>query len=543
MRSARLRSVLPALLVLAATSSASAAEIEIDPGDDVEGAIAALEPGDVLILHGGTYTVTERFAISIAGTEAMPIVIRAADDEVPVIERPDASENIVDVDFADWVEIRGITFTGGSAGVRLSMVSNFTFADNEIHGTNDVALRANDGGMTYSNLHIVHNHIHDTDNTGEGMYLGCNSDDCRLADSVIERNWVHHTNQATVVQGDGIELKEGSSGVVIRDNVIHDTNYPCILTYSAVGNGPPNVIEGNVMWNCGDHAIQSAADATIRGNIILSNGSHGIAMQPHQSGAPANLQVLHNTIVIPSGNAINVSGAVGSITIANNAVFAMSGAAINIGGDTSMITVAGNVGAGGFSGGDGSGYVDGDLAAAFVDGGYAGAPPVDVFPAAGGPLLGAGDPTYAIDEDFNHLPLRDPPDVGAYAFDRAGNPGWVIQEGFKEFPDDGGGDDAGSDDTGGGSDDGLGDSTGGGPGGPSGGGSAGGGDDADDGGTAGGSASADGAGTDAADTEGSGEADEGGGCGCRQRDTDRAPAWAMLGIATIALLRRRSAHR
>ncbi len=73
-----------------------------------------------------------------------------------------------------------------------------------------------------------------------------------------------------VSQGDGIEVKEGSSGNVIRDNVL---------------------------WNCGDHGIQSAADATIRNNIILSAGSDGIAMQPHQTGIPSNLMVVHNTIL------------------------------------------------------------------------------------------------------------------------------------------------------------------------------------------------------------------------------------------------------
>jgi hypothetical protein len=531
----RLRSFISGLALLV-PSVASAADVEVSPGDDIEAAIAGLQPGDALVMHGGTYTVTDRFSISIGGTEAMPIVIRAADGEVPVIERPDAGENIVDIDFADWVEIRGITFTGGSAGVRLTMVSNFTFEDNEIYGTNDVALRANDGGVTYSNLHIVHNHIHDTDNTGEGMYLGCNEDACRLADSVIERNWVHHTNQETVSQGDGIELKEGGSGVVIRDNVIHDTNYPCILTYSAVGNGPANVIEGNVMWNCGDHAIQSAADATIRGNIILSNVAHGISMQPHQSGAPANLQVLHNTIVIPSGNAINVSGAVGAVTIANNAVFAMGGSAIAIGGDTSMITVAGNIGAGGFSGGDGSGYADGDVTADFVDGHFGGAPPIDVFPAAGGSLVGAGDPAYAIDMDFNHTPLGDPPDVGAYAFDRAGNPGWVLGEGFKEFPDDGGGE-TGDDTAGSGGDDAVDDTAGGGDDGDAGSASA---DGPGGDGTVGGGDGATGGATEGGATESAGESDdEGSGCGCRQRDRSTPSAW-LAAIVVLACARRRS---
>ena len=118
------------------------------------------------------------------------------------------------------------------------------------------------------------------------MYLGCNNDGCRMFDSLIERNYIHHTNGPSVTQGDGIEIKEGSYDNVVRDNVIHDTNYPCILTYSAVGNGGPNIIERNLLWNCGDHAIQSAADAIIRNNIILGAAYDGIRNQPHQTGVP-----------------------------------------------------------------------------------------------------------------------------------------------------------------------------------------------------------------------------------------------------------------
>ena len=108
-----------------------------------------------------------------------------------------------------------------------------------------------------------------TNGTGEGMYLGCNSDECRVVNSLIEGNYVHHTNGPSVEQGDGIELKEGSYGNVIRDNVIHDTNYPGIITYSTLGHGPANIIEGNLIWNSNDNAIQSAADVVIRNNIVL----------------------------------------------------------------------------------------------------------------------------------------------------------------------------------------------------------------------------------------------------------------------------------
>lgn len=529
-------------------TAAFAAEYEISPGDDVEVAIAMLQAGDELVLRDGMYTVQGRFSVDLVGTEDNPILIRAADGETPHIHRADSGENLIDLDVAEFVEFRGIEFSGGSAGIRLSDVRNLTIRGCDIHDTGDVAVRANDGGRVYDQLHIVGNNIHDTNNTGEGMYLGCNEDACQVQNSIIELNWVHHTNGPTIEQGDGIELKEGSSGNIIRHNVIHDTNYPCILVYSTVGNGDANVLEGNVMWNCGDHGIQAAADATIRNNIILSVGSNGIGLQPHQSGAPANLNVVHNTIVIPSGNAIGLSGATGAVTIANNALYAMAGSALSINGDSSSVTVAGNVGVGGFGG---AGYVDGDLDADFDGGSWAGGPPIDVFPSPGGALVGAGDPVHAHSEDFNTLPHSDPPDAGAYAFVRGGNPGWAIAAEFKEFPPDGPGSESDSDTDSDGSSDSNSDS-----------------DTAPTSGemtdgsdseesadgtqgsdTAATGSSASGGGTSAAttfdtDTDTSaGSDDDSGGCGC---DVDGAapgqgPALALLGLLGLLVTRRRQA--
>jgi len=506
---------------------AMAAVVTVGPMDDVEAAINAAEPGDEIVLSGGEYTLSGRFGIDIAGTEAQPIVIRAAKGDHPHLHRPESDQNIIDIDGAAWVEIRGIELSGGSAGIRVSAADHLTIADCELHDTGDVAIRANDGGALYEALHIVHNDIHHTNETGEGMYLGCNANACQVANSIIERNHVHHTNQRSVIQGDGIELKEGSYGNVIRDNVIHDTNYPCILTYSTVGNGEPNVVERNVMWNCGDHGIQSAADTTIRNNIVLSANADGIAMQQHQSGSPQNLVVVHNTILQAQGHAISLRNAEGSVVIANNALYASRGSAVFLGpGDTTGLVMAGNVGVGGVTGG-GMGYVEGDPAVDLVDGHYDGAPPIDVFPAMGGALVSAGDPAYVPDDDFNTT-LRDgEPDVGAYRYDPAGNPGWMIVEGFKEFPDDGGagtgGEESGGDETGTGSEGGSVDETG------TGGGSV----DETSGGPSGGTGSATGGTGDPAGADGGGGGE---GCGCRSSGDPRGG----LALAfVLGLLRRR----
>jgi hypothetical protein len=398
----------------------ASAQMTAGPSDDVESIINGMGPGDELVLDDGTYTIDQRFYIDIAGTESQPIIIRAADGATPHFVQT-TGENIWDIDAA-YVEIRGLEFSEGSAGLRFQSLDHVTVEDCEIHDTGDVALRMNDGGQVYESPRIIHNHIHDTNNTGEGMYLGCNEDGCQVANGQFIGNYVHHTNGPTVDQGDGIELKEGSFDNVIRDNVIHDTNYPCILTYSAVGNGGPNVIERNVLWNCamsiGDNGIQSAADAIIRNNIILSAGGTGIAMQPHQNGAPSNLTVVHNTILVPgSGAGIRVSGVVGPVLIANNAVYAEGGSAINGGGG--MVTVTGNV-------------TDGDIAMDFISASFSGEPPNDVFPATGGALVGAGDAAHVVPDDFNGTDRMGVADVGAYAYAAGGNPGWVIIPGFRD---------------------------------------------------------------------------------------------------------------
>ncbi|HJL24352.1 MAG TPA: right-handed parallel beta-helix repeat-containing protein, partial [Polyangiaceae bacterium LLY-WYZ-15_(1-7)] len=242
LRVGSLASLLLALASLLSTAPA-AAQIELGPGDDVEGALNALAPGDEVVLADGTYTLTSRFSFSAAGTAAEPILIRAAEGARPHFERPAADQNIWDIEEARHLTLRGLTFSGGSAGLRVSAASDFTIEGCEIFDTADVALRMNDGGTTYERISILRNHIHDTGGTGEGMYLGCNRDGCRIAGGLIAENHVHHTNAGDVSQGDGIELKEGSHGVTIRDNVIHDTNYPCLLGYSTVGNGEPNVVD------------------------------------------------------------------------------------------------------------------------------------------------------------------------------------------------------------------------------------------------------------------------------------------------------------
>lgn len=422
--SRRIFAVAVAAVLSAGAPAAFAADIA--PGGNLRSAIAALKPGEELRLAGGTYTVDSGFRVTVNGTAQQSIVMRSKDGERAVIQQTNAGQNVFEISGSSNFVVRNIEFTGGSHGIRLMSSSFITIEGCEVHDTGDVAISANSGG-TYEGLKILRNHIHHTNGTGEGMYLGCNSNGCRLANSLIEGNYVHNTNGPTVEQGDGIELKEGSYGNVIRDNVIHDTNYPGIITYSTVGNGAANIVEGNVIWNTNDNGIQSAADAIIRNNIVLGSP---IALQNHQAGSPSNMQVIHNTVI--NGDAgIIVRNVVGPVVIANNAVYAQSGSAIRlVSGNLGMVTVAGNVGQGGLSGAS-SGYVEGKgIGADFVAATF-GVPPINVFPKAGSALIGAASTAHTAPLDFNGTSRAGSSDAGAYRFNAAGNPGWKIVAGFK----------------------------------------------------------------------------------------------------------------
>ncbi len=420
-------------------SSASAAVINLTPSSNWFGILnsaAFVQPGDEVILAAGTYSDSRRLSFNQVGTAANPIIIRAADGANVTLTRPNANQNVLNIEGAQHLTLKGIEITGGSAGIRIGQSgtrqSKFVTLDgNHIHNTGNAAVTANYNGQSYEGMHFLNNHIHDTGQEGEGFYLGCNNNDCQFFDGVIEKNYIHDLVGGTITQGDGIEIKHGSYNNIIRDNVIHDTNFPGILAYGTAGNGARNIIERNAVWNSGDNAIQVAADAIVRNNLIFSANVDGIHSQNHQGAVPGNLTIVNNTIRT-GNNAIDIgfpSGGTysGPIEIANNALYPVGTFAIDAP-SIAGITSAGNVGTGAISG---SGLVfdsSGDLINDFVNFFNK-----DVFPKVGSKLIGAGDAAFQAADDFNLTSRSGSNDAGAYVFDSNGNPGWAVTAAFKEF--------------------------------------------------------------------------------------------------------------
>jgi hypothetical protein len=246
---------------------------------------------------------------------------------------------------------------------------------------------------------------------------------------LVEGNYIHHTRGTSDGGNDGIELKVGSFGNIIRNNVIHDTtigtSFPCIFVYG--GGSSVNTVEGNVMWNCGE-AIQVVSDAIVRNNIIL-NSSTGITASSHSQVAQMkNVTIVNNTIYGHSECLyIRWSGATNMI-LANNAIYCPGGTAIDGSGLNGTIK---------------SNYVEGTLSGVSIDntrffsGGSAASAfknpqGMDLWPASASPLIGKADATLVPPLDFNEKTRTSLYDVGAYETEGlSANPGWKIAAGFK----------------------------------------------------------------------------------------------------------------
>ena len=304
----------------AAASHAAAETVHITPPAGCgptgifEDAANKLLPGDELVLAPGTYCQTGRRLIEISGTPGKPIVIRGSGREKTIITRPGASTaghrfNGTEFRGAHLI-IRGLHFRGGNRGLVFHAgAHHITIEDSEVSDTSNNGLTLNNGDT--SHFIIRRNHIHHTGNLdpalggteGEGMYIGCNRAKCIAHDHLVEGNEIHDLRANGRGGNDGIEIKYGSYGNIIRNNVIHtifpafkNVKYPCIFAYGTLERHKdrPNIIENNLLWGCGE-AIQVISDAVVRNNMIL-NSQQGLATYYHQQvPTQRNLRIEGNT--------------------------------------------------------------------------------------------------------------------------------------------------------------------------------------------------------------------------------------------------------
>ena len=362
-------------------------------------AIEGLEPGDMLQIGPGRYSIARKFGVNLRGTPQAPIWIVAADPErLPVITRPDSAQNVMNVGEkspTEFVCFRQLELTGGSTLIRFYDCHQFWLDRCHLHhgGAEGITTNSRDT----SHLFITRNHFHHftmPDATCEAMYLGANHGKAVMSYCVIADNHVHDCGGT---QGDGIEIKQGSHHNWVYRNHVHDTNYPCIIAYGTGGSGI-NVIEQNVCYRSNDSVIQVQGEAIVRNNLLVAGQTAGFASTDHQ-GKTSRLSFVHNTIIAGHRGA-NLTSWNGrsEMIFANNVIYTDQGDALRFPNGAQDVVVSGNVLVGRVSGIT-KGFVIGKGLADFTSVSWDGKNR-DATPSRNSSFIGEADKKYVTEVDI-----------------------------------------------------------------------------------------------------------------------------------------------
>jgi hypothetical protein len=418
----------PPGISLAAVYTASTAQ-------EIQNYTNLLQAGDTLLVLPGWYDMNWNIQ-DRTGTDTDWIVIMEASDSVVI--NGIAYDNVIDIYNSSYIEFRGFEITAsntgsGVDGIKFRTTSHhFIIEDLDIHDITGVGISANPEGNTFSFLTISYCHIHDITDVGEGMYLGNHDGLSPVHHCLVEFNWVHDCHPHK-----GIQFKRGTYLNVIQDNVVYNCDEAGIVLYKTdqVGAADNNIVQRNVIWNCSE-GIFAVGQTDIDNNVVF-DCNYGINVRNYGSWGMEDLYLRNNTVYNCSSTCLRLddwNGATGEMICVNNACYQD-----NLG--QSAIQAPDGIG---------PGYVafNRHYGVSGVSGSTLGNPPaqefvnpsvipglIDLYPLSTATLVDSGTSDYgAPADDFNwwSRPLNAGWDIGAYEWSQNTNPGWQIQEGFKE---------------------------------------------------------------------------------------------------------------
>lgn len=273
--------------------------VSVNSVSTLESALSAAQPGDVITIQPGTYTI---FYLSInrSGTAANPIIIRGASREKVIMDGLNCGCNLFEV-YGSYIRIESLTMRNADQAVRFfgpvtgnsitrtlmtnvqkgmngqSGQSGFVIADNQIQGRVSFAppysgLPDSYAMQVFGSNHIVaHNEI-------KGFFDGI-----RLFGGA-NRNVDIYGNDIIYSADDGIELDDSDGNNRVLRN--------------RIGNGDSGI---------STQPVAGGPAYILRNTIINSNNEqikfHANGGPPVQS--PSGVYVYHNTFVSPS-NALSM---------------------------------------------------------------------------------------------------------------------------------------------------------------------------------------------------------------------------------------------
>ncbi len=286
-------------------------------------ATKSLEPGDTLLVHGGTYE--ENLVISAlsghaSGRPGRPIVLKAAEGEAPVLRAPASGSRIAmqigqDARLSDWVfegltiggaatqegiviggarrvSVRGCRWEGdlgrAAAGIRIDQGSEDIRIEGcqfdqplvsqiEINGASGVEIRASeftafDGGRAIlarrgtAGLVIEGNRFRDARPGSAAVELAGAAPGTRVALNLFYRIGGNEASAVRAYRGPGL---------VLENNVFHAVDGSAVTLDEHAGHAR---ISGNIVSGAGTGLAFRGGDSSVKGssvdfNLFWSNGS------------------------------------------------------------------------------------------------------------------------------------------------------------------------------------------------------------------------------------------------------------------------------
>jgi hypothetical protein len=295
--------------------------------------VAALQPGDTLLLGPGTYTGGLSFS-GVQGLPGLPIVVSGPESGAPAVFEARSCCNTVSITDSSYIEIRNLELDGlGLDGVDAVKAEGPSGDANFAHH------------ITVLNLYI---HGHDASqqtvgistkcpawdwvirgnviaSAGTGMYLGNSDGSAPFVNGLVEGNLVVDTigyNVQIKHQNDRPALPgmPASGTTIVRHNVFSKANNastgpdarPNLLVGHWPLSGPGQddfyLIYGNFFWAnpTGEALFQGEGNVALYDNLLVNNSGPAVWIQP-QNDVPREIRVFNNTVVA-STTGIKVSG-------------------------------------------------------------------------------------------------------------------------------------------------------------------------------------------------------------------------------------------
>jgi len=395
-----------------------------------------LQAGDTLLVQAGAYNMSSWYIQNRVGVANDWIVITTLGGNVIITGT--ALQNIVNMNNCSFLKFGGfeLTCTGqydGIDGVKFNAgtkSNHIIIHDCYIRDITGVGL--NSKADTASFIELRHNHIF---NAAEGMYLGSHDGVCIVINSIVDNNWVHNTN---VSYGDGIQIKRSSYNNIIQDNVVYNINDGGIVLYKTdkPDTGYNNIVRRNVIWRANE-GIFAVGGVDIENNVVF-DCPYGINTRNYSSWGMENLCIFNNTSYHCSVTCMRCDDwniATDVMRFINNAAYrdSLNQSAFQAPEGIGNATVMNNYyyGTSELPNATLGNQPQNEFLNATVVPGV-----VNLYARSTSALINSGTGNYGAPlDDFNLLsrPFGSNWDVGAYEWSQNTNPGWQIQEGFKQI--------------------------------------------------------------------------------------------------------------